>query len=668
MKMRLTIVIPLMLIVFCEMTRAQLSLPDMPGPPYPDKFGNNRWGVKYDPRVHGRGRQHGSPSTSNSFGESPQYSPPSGGRYRSSQSSSRSKWATALKPLVSRSRLFKGRRNRRPSALFDPTSDSFYKHPYTSKAIDNYVKNYVSAYNKVAQTPTSSNELASIKTFARPRSPLSGKSRPRNFYGNRRNFDKSNSSKGSSANSSNGSTGSLSQSYARATTSDNKPLYRTLDPQSSFFEPKMEKKNSDFANTVNNIYNDYIKSGDENTAGSMDSNLVTVIGSDTLSNTVSEDDYSFPYSYSIPSNPPTSSQNQPLSSSFGPPYDDTPYYGKKSKIRKPRPSSSYPVAGPLSSLDLRNHDDAPYFPGPPPSPISSNEPVKVGYSDFHTTNGHDSSIKYPQVSSFSSSTSGLVTVKSYTVSGPPPSPTNSHDTFGLVSSPPSPFTRSSTRASPFVGTSLPHSSSRNSDAPIPVLKPIEPVIATAALSLAPPVASLSLYYPPEHRPASSRSHNSKNNSKNPIRKNKLLQHTPINVLRGLLGRHERRDRDRNRDQEDDVYRPAYAQNYALSLPPPVPPPQFVYSPYVNTLAGPPVDYPVPVYVTGGGPPPPPPPHYSPLSVGISNIRDAITGPRERPHAPPPPRYSSSSQAASASNEVKTKEVCFKSYYFPKYLK
>lgn len=34
-------------------TTAQLDLPFMPGPPYPDPRGQNRWGVKFDPRKHG---------------------------------------------------------------------------------------------------------------------------------------------------------------------------------------------------------------------------------------------------------------------------------------------------------------------------------------------------------------------------------------------------------------------------------------------------------------------------------------------------------------------------------------------------------------------------------------------------------------------------------------
>ncbi len=35
------------------LTSAQLDLPSMPGPPYPDPRGQNRWGVKFDPRKHG---------------------------------------------------------------------------------------------------------------------------------------------------------------------------------------------------------------------------------------------------------------------------------------------------------------------------------------------------------------------------------------------------------------------------------------------------------------------------------------------------------------------------------------------------------------------------------------------------------------------------------------
>lgn len=43
----------LVLLLSVEPTSAQLDLPSMPGPPYPDPRGQNRWGVKFDPRKHG---------------------------------------------------------------------------------------------------------------------------------------------------------------------------------------------------------------------------------------------------------------------------------------------------------------------------------------------------------------------------------------------------------------------------------------------------------------------------------------------------------------------------------------------------------------------------------------------------------------------------------------
>lgn len=41
--MKRQILVALALAMF-DSSWAQLNLPDMPGPPYPDKWGNNRWG------------------------------------------------------------------------------------------------------------------------------------------------------------------------------------------------------------------------------------------------------------------------------------------------------------------------------------------------------------------------------------------------------------------------------------------------------------------------------------------------------------------------------------------------------------------------------------------------------------------------------------------------
>lgn len=181
-----------------------------------------------------------------------------------------------------------------------------------------------------------------------------------------------------------------------------------------------------------------------------------------------------------------------------------------------------------------------------------------------------------------------------------------------------------------------------------------------------------------------------NSSKKSKRKKKPLpQHTPMNVIRGLLGRGERNSRHRDEDDDDDdreIFRPAYAANIpVLSLPPPVPPPQYVYNPIVNTLAGPPpIDYRQPLYPnphpqTGGltyahgpphqhagGPPHPHngghpypphgPPPLSPLGQGIVALRDTISilrdRPQNRPPPPPPPsppRYQQPSQSDNNNN-------------------
>lgn len=713
MKVRL-IVIPILLVIF-DQASAQLNLPDMPGPPYPDKFGNNRWGVKYDPKLHGRGRGnsvYSSPSSSsgNWGGDGPQYSPSL--RYREQRpQSSRSKWASALKPLalVSRSRFSKNKnkRNRRPGGpkkpSYNPTSDSSYQDPYSNNnAVDSYVQSYLDTYQKVVQVPPGSNiDLERIQNYARPSN--AGRHRRRQFVrnGNRRSLTSGISRSGNSS----GSSGSLTDSYLKAVEmSGNDKDSLTLNPQDSFFGPKITKKKSEFAKTLSTLYNDYKPDGENADSGieteSGKTNPVSASATDNHDNALLPDDDSFitrPLSASrgrvrqyASGNPPL--LERPTRCGDGPCPPGPPTY------RRPRPPSPppqrgrYPPSRPLSSLDHVD-DDIFSFNG---SPFDDDSPTH-----FHS-DGPGSTV----------SLSGYMP-------GPPPPYFSFDSEPGTLKRP-----SSSSMSSPYTA-----SVSGNPTTQVVTMQ-MNPVAQVASMQMTPAVAQLASVQvaPLRYIPAPSFLNPSAdaltkalstlaNEGKDKERKNKpkkkRLQHTPVNVLRGLLG-HDKRDRQREQwrqrerereekraiERERDTFKQAFAANIAsFALPQTIAvapqtvavtqpqttatsaPPQYTPNPVVNSIhgvadynrhfysAGPPPPAPYSDYPF---PPPPPPPHMmsplggfnplSPLASGLSALRDTITGIRERPYRyppypppPPPPRYRPPSTERETTSESK-KEV------------
>ncbi|ODN02429.1 hypothetical protein Ocin01_04262 [Orchesella cincta] len=618
--------IPILLVVFTllvDLTRAQLNLPDMPGPPYPDRWGNNRWGVKYDPRVHGGGRgggrqsHHQSSSASDSRpwgGEGGQENHPP--RYRGgsdwsppysqhhNHQSSRGKWAPGLKPLVSTlSKLTLGSRHGRPKShnsggggrdtsaysTFDPTSDSFYKDAYTSKSIDGYVKNYMDTYSTVAETPSGSSDLANIKNFARPLD-LSNKFRPKTL----RKRPSHVSSDGSST--SFVHTSRISKrDYSSSSTSSSKPSYRTFNPQTDFFGPS-KSTNRNFATTLSNIYNDY-KPGAENTISGLNNgngggssssssyssnnnNAAAAAASDSNSKslvvTVEEIDMYPPHSYS-PSRP-SSPQKYPESRHRSRPRPSavrssgkgSSYYSKRQR----RPRLPPPGKGrPLSALDQHEEtlNGGYSFSGPD----YSTDPMHSNGDGPTYSSGSSGSWDGPNIYS-----SGAHSPPSYSTNDGGPSYPYSSD--GPSYSEPGPYNRPFPPAGPPSSHyDYPYNDNYGHGPPGPMSHgPALPPHSPVGLNYIPP--SEQYYSPPSYPP----------HKRKPKRKNKnRSQHTPMNILRGLLGRGDR-DSKRAYANLPEHSAPLQPHPYAITphrgYPQPLPhiiPRSHEYNPLLNSLSG-----------------------------------------------------------------------------------
>lgn len=485
------------------------------------------------------------------------------------------------------------------------------------------------------QQPSSSSALVNIQNFIRPSSSSQqGKFMPSNFAmnGNRPSHLRRSDSPDKISSTSSGT--SLSDSYIRTVRDSDTPRYRTFNPQIDFSGNANRRKSSkNFAKTLSSIYNDYRPDAENSdsdilfgsgsvsdvissiSSSSSEAPSSTSVGSpsDSFGNSlfVADDELDSyppsPSSHFLPSSSPSLTGPPP---STGPIYVQRPYYSDVGPLVSSSPPSSISYSSkPLSALDLFAPSASMSSSGGGPYPEYSNSPMVI---------------------SSSSGGGEPVTVTTYTMSGPPPS---AHFSSALDSIGPRPYTTSTLSSSPTFASSSSFRAPSSSPSPILISGPPSYL----------PQFSSNMHYPPpppRARHPSSFPRRNKKSKKTKRKKTNRLQHTPMNVLRGLFGRgdyHDRRDRTR-------IQGSYAAQVPQLSLPP-VPPPQYSFNPVMNSLGGSGPDY-----IDGPGPfgPPPPPPQpplSSPINSGLSSLRDSILREsldmRERP-PPPPPHYTGSS--------------------------
>ncbi|CAL8123029.1 unnamed protein product [Orchesella dallaii] len=676
----LAMAIPFLLVLFTvlvDLTRAQLNLPEMPGPPYPDRWGNNRWGVKYDPRVHGRGSRPARPQSSSASSSSgglwgdaagaPENTP---SRYRGGRDwsppysqhhnhqSSRGKWAPGLKPLVSSLTSRFKHRNRRPphNASGGRDTSSYSTHDptnndgYTSKAIHSYVKNYLDHYSTVAQTPSASSDLVNTQNFGGPQDQ-SDNFRPKNFASFGRKPGHVSSDRSSST-----SFVQTSREYKReprsrgsssrsdtTNTSSSKARYRTYNAQTDLFGPSTSSnRNKNFAKTLSNIYNDY-KPGAENTVSSLrngdgsssSSSSISNAASDSISNSILVTDEELDpyvphppsYSSSRPSRPrPTPSRPRPKPSAVRP--RDESSFGPSNHSKRPRRPPTRGKGRPLSALDLFEETQGEYsFSGPDYSsaplydgdkspfsdirgsgPLSPNHPINSGggrpngYSSGFSGPGYSESDSGPSYSFGSSGGPGYPLSNGGGVGGP------SYSGHGPYNNNPVPLGENN--LSPHTVYSydiydMGPGPGPMSSPPLAHPHPHSP----HGLNYIPP--SSYYYSPPSYPP----------NKRKPKRKNKnRSQHTPMNILRGLLGRGD------NKRAYANLQEHAYSQLSPHGIPPVVPhhPPQFAYNPLWNSLSGG-LDF-----MDRPRDPLHPRPHPPPSHGGLLGGLAGLTGLRDRP--------------------------------------
>lgn len=343
MKWRLLAVISMVNIF--DQADARVDLPEMPGPPYPDRWGNNRWGVRYNPRLHGsRRNQEGSSSSLHDSAGMDYYpeeiNPPlTTERYHRGRPPPPRKFL-GLKPLVSRpSKFTKIKRNRRRQQLTTSTrrrhnSDNI-SYKYKLKRNDN----------------------------------------PRSYVRKARSSDESN------------------------------VHYSTLNPQHDFFGNSTSRRQGTtfpFTKTLSNIYNDYKPTAENNdspipsTATDSNDSINSILASDNLET----------HSYNPP---PRRRPKPRPSFSTGPTYVERPFFSSDKKRPPPssrfstRPLSTFDLydddfhgftpglppsmtsSGPLTSYEMS---------GPPPSssfsssfdftePFTSSMPSSPFRGPFH---------------------------------------------------------------------------------------------------------------------------------------------------------------------------------------------------------------------------------------------------------------------------------------------